>query len=190
MKRTLLFGFKSNPEHVRIFNEWFAYSLVCLRAARHNGTPNRTFYGGTTRNQVIDRSAQATKLGVPNACYHGNSNERERKRDFADADTHMERYDALFASTVMSIGTDMALMLVAFFETAKGNATHPVAMLRMLAQLMGRLGRSDKAPLDGVQLGEPALCELPGVMFVLIDDSLPDAVPSSLGLEMAGVPLR
>lgn len=182
MKRTLIYGFKSNTEHVRIFNEFFEHSLYRSRAARRAGTPNRTFFGGTTRKQVIERSGQATKLGMPNGCYHGYSNERTRRRDFADADQYMEELDLLSMSTVGAIGTDIALKCSwGFFETAKGDAVRGVSLLRMLAQLMGRPGRSSKAPLDGVVLGEASFLdesEWTGALFVLIDDTLPSAAAS------------
>ena len=88
----------------------------------------------------------------------------QRQRHFADADEQMAEWAAIFTSTVMAIGTDMSLKCSwGFFETARGNASHSVAQLRMLAQLMGRPGRDKEHPLDGVVLGEmPSEDEYPG----------------------------
>ena len=177
MERTLIYGFKSNTDHVHWFQEWFEYSLYRSRAARRDGEANRTFYGGATPKQVIDRTKLAIKLGIPHACYHGKSNEKLRKRHFAQADSFMERYDAIFTSTVMAVGTDMSLKCSwGFFETARGCATHGVSLNRMVAQLMGRPGRSTETPLDAVELGTTTV---PGAIFVLIDDSPPETVAVS-----------
>ena len=172
LKRTLIYGFKSNESHVHMFNDWYKLSLFRSRSARAEGRPNRTFIGGMTPKQVIDRSRQARLLGLPTACYHGNSSELERKRDFSNPDIHMEHFDALGTSTVMSIGTDTSLKCSwGFFETSKGSCKHGVAPLRQIAQTAGRCGRDKDHPLDDVRLGDK-LCA--GALFTLIDDTLPE----------------
>ena len=172
MKRTLIYGFKSNEEHRRWFEEWLEYSLMRSRDARRSGTPNRTFYGGATPRQVIKRAYQATQLGMEHGCYHGKSSEQLRKLHFGRVDQYMEKYDAIFTSTVMAVGTDMSLKCSwGFFETARGCATHGVSLNRMVAQLTGRPGRSSETPLDAVTLGS---AQLDGALFMLIDDTPPE----------------
>ena len=171
--RTAVFGFRSNKAHECMFNDWLELSLHRSAESRRAGTQNLTFFGGTTPRQVADRAAVAARLGIRHGCYHGRSSEIERKRDFADADARMGAYDALYTSTVMAVGTDLSLKCsMGFFETARGSATHGVAVLRLLAQLMGRCGRSEGNPLDVVVVGGEAV---DGALFVLIDDREPEA---------------
>ena len=85
----------------------------------------------------------------------------------------MEKYDAIFTSTVMAVGTDMSLKCSwGFFETARGCATHGVSLNRMVAQLTGRPGRNSETPLDSVTLGSTPL---DGALFMLIDDTPPES---------------
>ena len=181
MTRTLIYGFKSNVEHKRWFEEWFEYSLMRSRAARQSGQPNRTFYGGATPRQVIQRAGQATKLGIPHGCYHGKSSETLRKLHFGHTDEFMEKHDAICTSTVMAVGTDMSLKCSwGFFETARGSATHGVSLNRMMAQLTGRPGRNAETPLDAVTLGST---RHDGALFMLIDDSPPAATVTSSDMD-------
>ena len=176
MKRTLFAAFSGIGEDASKYNDRLDLSLYRSREARRNGSPNRTFFGGTTVNQVIRVATQARALGVANLAYHGKMSEVTRKKHFADADLHMEPYDCISTSTVMAIGTDLSLKCSwGFFTTAKGSPPCGVASMRMLNQLMGRPGRAEANPLDGLTVNG---VYYPGAMFVLVHGLPPLNEPS------------
>ena len=178
MQRTNFIAFSGIDQQKQWYDDWFELSLERSRRARLDGNPNRTFFGGATPRQVIDEADKAQELGVSNLPYHGNMSESTRKEHFADPDKHMERLDLMAANTVMSIGTDLGLKCSwAFFKTAKGSATIGVASLRMLNQLMGRPGRHEQRPLDGITING---VHYPGAMFTLIP-GLPPSLDAPAG---------
>ena len=167
MERTLFLAFSGIKADKRSYLDRLELSLHRSRKARLDGSPNRTFFGGTTVAQVTEVGKKATEMGVANVAYHGKMSEITRKEHFRDADLHMEPHDCISANTVMAIGTDLSLKCsCGFFETARGCPTHGVASMRMLNQLMGRPGRDVTNPLDGLTVdGVP----YHGAMFVLVD---------------------
>ena len=175
-----LFVAWNDKEDRSSYDDHFELSLHRSKAARAKGQPNRTAFGGTTPTQVVARAEIATKLGIAGGeePYHGGMSEVTRLEHFKDPDRHMEPKDFIAATTVMGVGTDHSLKCSwAFFETARGDELHGVAGAQQLAQRMGREGRSESAPLDGIEIKG---VHYPNAMFVLVDCQPPD-VGAALG---------
>ena len=80
MSRNLFVAFAPSDNDCCAFNNRLELSLFRSRAARHSGTPNRTFFGGTTRKQVNGFADKAIKLGISGGeePYHGGTSEKTR----------------------------------------------------------------------------------------------------------------